>query len=279
MDFQLTPLQEELRDTTRKLCAGRFPIAASHARAGRLDAESWSELADAGVFTLRRPEDTGGLGLGVTDAAVVFDELGRGLVPGPLVWTHLAAGVVGGVVGGVERPTPAEPVIVEHLGDLDTLVVIDEEGVWAVEPRSLTARPLPPLDPLTPVWAVDLLPTGDRVAPADTAAVWRLEGAALAAAQLAGVASGVCDLTVAYTRERRQFGRPVGSFQAVKHALADMLVRAESAPACRRTRVRRTSTNPSCRTWCGRSRRPSWSRVTPPARTARRPSSSTAAWA
>ena len=230
MDFQLTALQEELRDTTRKLCAGRFPVAASRAAGGRVDAGSWAELADAGVFDLRRPEESGGLGLGTTDAAVVFDELGRGLVPGPLVWTHLAAGLLpAGTVGGIERPAGAEPVLVEYLGDLDALVVLDAEGVWAVDPHPLAAHPLAPLDPLTPVWTVAELPTGDRVGSADDASRWRLEGAALTAALLAGVAAGACELTVAYARERRQFGRPVGSFQAVKHALADMLVRAETA--------------------------------------------------
>ncbi|HVM64245.1 MAG TPA: acyl-CoA dehydrogenase family protein [Acidimicrobiales bacterium] len=232
MDFQLTALQEELRDTTRKLCAGRFPVAASRASGGRVDAAAWRDLGEAGVFTLRLPEERAGLGLGCTDAAVVFEELGRALVPGPLVWTEVTAawGVVperaAGVVGGVERATPAT---VEHLGDLDVLVVLDDEGAWAVDPTAVGASELPPFDPLTPVWRVDTLPRGERVAPSAAARRARLEGATLAAAQLAGLASGVCELTVAYTRQRHQFGRPVGSFQAVKHALADMLVRAEMA--------------------------------------------------
>jgi alkylation response protein AidB-like acyl-CoA dehydrogenase len=232
MDFQLTALQEELRETTRKLCAGRLPIAAARAAGGRVDRAGWGELDAAGVFSLRIAEDHGGLGLGMTDAAVVFDELGRGLVPGPLVWTHIAAGLdLGGasVVGGLERPVPGAPVVVEHLGDLDALLVIDADGVWALDPHALAARPLQPFDPLTPVWEVDSLPRGDAVATAEQSARLSAEGAVLTAAQLAGVASGVCDLTVAYAKERRQFGRPIGSFQAVKHALADMLVRAEMA--------------------------------------------------
>jgi alkylation response protein AidB-like acyl-CoA dehydrogenase len=230
VDFQLTALQEELRDTTRKLCTGRFPVAASRAAGGRVDSAGWIELVDAGVFDLRRSEDAGGLGLGTTDAAVVFEELGRGLVPGPLVWSHLAAGILpAAVVGGIERPPAGAPVLVEHLGDLEALVVLDGEGVWVVDPDLVAARPLAPFDPLTPVWALAGLPRGERVGSADEAARWRLDGAALTAAMLAGVAAGACESTVAYARERRQFGRPVGSFQAVKHALADMLVRAEMA--------------------------------------------------
>ena len=227
MDFQLTPLQVELRETTRKLCAGRFPVAASRAAGGRIDAAAWDELVGAGVFALRLPEERGGLGLGYADAAVVFEELGRGLVPGPLAWSEVtAAWGMAGVVGGVERTAPA---LVEHLGDLDTLVVLDDEGAWAVDVGSLDAVELQPFDPLTPVWRVATLPRGERVAPSAAARHARVEGAALVAAQLAGVAGAVCDLTVSYARQRQQFGRPVGSFQAVKHALADMLVRAELA--------------------------------------------------
>ncbi len=232
MDFQLTALQEELRETTRKLCRGRLPIASARAAGGRVERAAWAELEAAGVFSLRLAEDLGGLGLAMTDAAVVFDELGRGLVPGPLVWTHIAAGLDLGdatVVGGLERPVPGAPVVVEHLGDLDALVVIDAEGVWALDPHAVVARPLQPFDPLTPVWEVDSLGRGDAVGGPEDGARLRAEGTALTAALLAGVASGVCDLTVAYAKERRQFGRPIGSFQAVKHALADMLVRAEMA--------------------------------------------------
>jgi alkylation response protein AidB-like acyl-CoA dehydrogenase len=79
------------------------------------------------------------------------------------------------------------------------------------------------------VGIVDELPRGEQIGGPDEAARWRLEGAAFVAAQLAGMAEALTDLTVAYTRERRQFGRPVGSFQAIKHLLADMLVRSELA--------------------------------------------------
>ena len=88
-----------------------------------------------------------------------------------------------------------------------------------------------PLDPLSPAHVVAELPAGERLARHPTAARWQLEGNALAAAQLSGIASAVTDLSVAYAKERRQFDRPIGSFQAVKHILADMLVRAEVARA------------------------------------------------
>lgn len=222
MDFQLTGDQEDVRGALRKLCSGRMPVS-SLRLAGGLDRSGWTELADFGVFA---PSTA-------ADAAVMFEELGRALVPGPLVWTHLAGDLgVGDVVGGLEgvERRAGGSALVEHLPDLDALVVLDGEGIRVVDPRALDGVPLdPPLDPLTPVWAVDRLPDGEVVGTAADATRWRLRGAMLAAAQLAGMAEALTELSVAYTRERRQFGRPVGSFQAVKHLLADMLVRSELA--------------------------------------------------
>jgi alkylation response protein AidB-like acyl-CoA dehydrogenase len=221
VDFQLTADEAEFRGATRKLCAGRMPISRLRELEGHgLDRGIWGDLADFGVFTLRT-----GAGLGAREAALVFEELGRGLVPGPLAWTYLADGLgLGDIVGGVERG--AGPLLVEHLDSLDALLVLDGDDVYACS--GVIGTPVAkPLDPLTPVWVVDALPLGEKIS--SDAARWRLEGAALVAAQLAGMAEALTELTVAYTAERRQFGRPVGSFQALKHMMADMLVRSELA--------------------------------------------------
>ena len=95
------------------------------------DRALWDELAEMGVFALRVSEEEGGIGLGFADAVLVFTELGRRLVPGPLVWTHLAAGKIDGaatgqtVVGGVDLigPNP-DPIVVEYLESLDVLLVL-----------------------------------------------------------------------------------------------------------------------------------------------------------
>ncbi len=225
MDFQLTGDQTDIRDGIRKLCEGRFPISWVRTLEGTgFDPAMWSSLSETGVFALRES------GFGVTEAALVFEELGRGLIPGPTIWTHLAAGLGGidaTVVGGVARTDG--PVIVEHLDALDALLVVDDDGVWRVDPASLAGDRGEALDPMTPVSIVGSRPQGDRVAGPEDAAALTREGAVLAAAQLAGIAAALVDLTVAYTKERRQFGRPVGSFQALKHVMADMLTRAEMA--------------------------------------------------
>jgi alkylation response protein AidB-like acyl-CoA dehydrogenase len=229
--FALTDDQEALRDGVRALCTGRFPMGDVRAMAshpGAVDPGRWKELADAGVFALRTPD----VGLGAADAVLVFEELGRALVPGPLVATHLAAGVVDGdVVGAIERPPAGAPAVIEHFDALDALAVVDDDGVWVIDPATLDAAAVDPsLDPLTPVHRVDVLLRGEHVAGAD-AAMWRRDGALLTAALQVGVAEALGDLAVAYAKERRQFGKAIGAFQAVKHLCADMLVRSEVARA------------------------------------------------
>ena len=230
MDFELTPDQVDLRDGIRTLLEGRFPMATvrSLEQSGGVTPHLWAALADAGVFTMRLPEADGGVGLGMAEAVLVFEELGRFLVPGPLVATELARG--NGVVGVVDRD--AAPVVVEHGDALDRLFVIDDDGVWIVEPKTLQASPVDrPLDPLTPLWTVSALPAGERAGDRQAALRWRRDGAVLTAALQVGIASALTEMAVTYANERTQFGRPIGGFQAVKHMLADMLVRAEVARA------------------------------------------------
>ena len=243
MDFELTEDQEALQQAVRRLCAGTYPMATVRSLEAHRGVERglWRRLADAGVFSLHLPEAAGGAGLGSCESVLVFEELGRALVPGPLLWTHLAAPIADGaavgdlVVGGIERPGSGagdSSALVEHLEALDRLLVVDDEGVWEVDPEGVRGEPIAhPLDPLTPLHVVSQLPTGARVAGPETANEWRLEGATLAAALLLGMAGAVVDMAVSYAKERQQFERPIGSFQAVKHLLADMLVRAEVARA------------------------------------------------
>jgi alkylation response protein AidB-like acyl-CoA dehydrogenase len=241
MDFQLSEDQEALQEGIRSFCEGRFPVE----RFGELeerdafDASLWAELAEMGVFGLRVPSEEGGVGLGAADAVLVFAELGRRLLPGPIFWSHLAAGLVEGaatgqvVVGGLDRMgKSAGPVLVTHYKSLDSLLVLRPEGVDLIEAGALDGRAISePLDPLTPVHHVESLPEGERVGGPELASRLRLEGAALAAAQLLGIAEVTTELALAYAKEREQFGRPIGSFQAVKHILADMFVRQEVARA------------------------------------------------
>lgn len=226
MDFELTADQQALQEGVRKLCEGTFPIAAVREGFSR---QGWRALADTGVFALRLPEADGGVGLGMAEAVLVFEELGRACVPGPLAGTHLAAGIAAEeVVTVVERGAP----VVDHLDAAGAVLVLDGDGVWRVDPSELDATPVEqPLDFLTPMARVASWPAGERVAGPEVAARWRIEGAVLVAALQLGLSIAACELAVAYAKERQQFGKPIGAFQAVKHLCADMLVAAEVARA------------------------------------------------
>jgi alkylation response protein AidB-like acyl-CoA dehydrogenase len=233
MDFELSEDQEALAEGVAALCEGRFDIGTIRAMTDAgLDRGRWSELADTGVFALTLPEVDGGVGMGWAEAVVVFEQLGRTLVPGPLVATTLAAGLVGGaadgstVVTSVERSTG--PQNLEHVAWADVVVIVDDNGLWTVPAAALggvDARQ--PLDPLTPIRRVESLPAGVQVGEAAAAAAWRLRGALLTGALQLGIAIGATDLAVSYAKEREQFGKPIGAFQAVKHRCADMITRVE----------------------------------------------------
>lgn len=238
MDFELTDDQVSLQEGIRSFCEGRFPmdIVRSLADVGGVDRERWAELGSMGVFSLRLPEADGGVGLGWADSALAFEELGRALVPGPLVWSQLAADVIEGaadgseIVGGVDRWDQSG--LVEHLGALDELVVIDDAGLWRVDASTVEGRLLEyPLDPLVPVSLVETIPAGEQIGDVVDAERWRTGGALLTSAYLLGIAEGCTDLAVAYAKDREQFDRPIGSFQAIKHLLADNVVRIEVARA------------------------------------------------
>ncbi len=240
MDFRVTEDQQALQEGIRSFCEGRVPFESLVAlEKAPLDRELFAELAEMGVFSLRLPEAEGGVGLGMAEAALVFAELGRRLVPGPLVWTHLAAGLIDGaadgsvVVGGLDRTRPSsEPILVEYLDGLDVLLVLEPDGVRRIEAKALEGEPVAtPLDPLTPLAHVAELPEGERIGDADLSRRLVREGAVLASALLFGMAEATQEYATAYAKQREQFDRIIGGFQAIKHILADAYVRQEQARA------------------------------------------------
>ncbi len=241
MDFQLTEDQKALREGLRSFCEGRVPAdqLPELEKSGGIDRSLWSELAEMGVFSLRVQEADGGVGLGSADGVIVFCELGRRLIPGPIVWTHLAATLAPGaatgdcIVGGVDLAGgDTNVVLVEQLESIDKLLVLKPEGLFLIDGSEVSGDPVPtPLDPLTPVHEVTNLPAGEQVGGPSDAARLRLEGAALISGQQLGIAEATLELANEYAKGREQFGQVIGAFQAVKHMLADMFVRQEVARA------------------------------------------------
>jgi alkylation response protein AidB-like acyl-CoA dehydrogenase len=215
MDLELNDDHAALRDGIVARLSAR--VNGDRVRAG-FDRALFDELAGAGVFSLRAD------GYTWADTVVVFEQLGRFCVPGPLVGSLLAGD---GTVTAITTRT--RPAWIEHASLLDALLVLDDDGLWRVAPDALDGDESPwPLDPASPVTRVDELPQGEWVSDAvDT----RRAGAVLTAALQVGLADRLTEMSVAYAKERVQFDRPIGGFQAVKHILADMVTRAEIARA------------------------------------------------
>jgi alkylation response protein AidB-like acyl-CoA dehydrogenase len=243
VDFEPSDDQAALQEELRRFLTSRITPESRRAVfdvPGAVDRGLWGELGTMGVFGLRLPESVaGGVGLGLAEGVIVFEELGRVAAPGPLVATHVAAGLVDGAAGGSAvvglLPALPGPVLVEHLDALDVLLVISDDGVDSVDAAALRASAGEalerPLDPLTPVHLLAALPSGSRIADAAAAERLQIEGALLSAAMQVGLGQAAVELGTAYAKERTQFDRPIGSFQAVKHLLADAQVAIEIARA------------------------------------------------
>ena len=221
MDLDLSADQIALRDGIAALLEGRFGM--DRVRAG-FDRAMFAELADAGVFSLRAD------GFSWADCTIVFEQLGRFCVPGPLVASLLFES--GRIVGFVDEPDHGidEYLWVEYLDVMEDLVVGSADAIRHVDPTTLVGEPSSwPLDPLTPVARVRALPPGTAI-DADVVEL-RRRGAVLTAALQLGLADRCTELAVDYAKERVQFDRPIAGFQAIKHLCADMLVRTEVARA------------------------------------------------
>ncbi|MGV9561008.1 acyl-CoA dehydrogenase family protein [Streptomyces sp. NPDC003480] len=215
MRFQLTDDQRALRAGVRALLAARFgrdALRAAVARPGVLDRALWRALGEAGLFALRLPEAARGVGLGLPEAVLAFEEVGRALLPGPLVATHLAAGEVPGAASGETVVTEVSGGLVEWLAQADV-----------VRGDATDALPVRSVDPLTPLHRVGPARDAAPVAAPDPVAVL------LTAAEQLGGAARTCELAVDHARTRQQFGRPIGAFQAVQRLCARSLVRVETA--------------------------------------------------
>ncbi|UUN26326.1 acyl-CoA dehydrogenase family protein [Streptomyces sp. FIT100] len=203
----------------------------------------WSRLAAAGVFALAVPEAYEGVGPLPVELALAFVELGRHAVPGPVVETAAAAVLVAEL---------GDPVLAKRLlpaiaaGDLLVSLCLPAAGPYALDAdaadcvlvadRHLRIAPghgpvRASADPARRLAVPDdggeVPATGPRVA---AAAARAADWARLAsAAQAVGVGLALLERTVAYAAQRAQFGAPIGSFQAVKHRLADTLIALEFA--------------------------------------------------
>ncbi|MGV9773587.1 acyl-CoA dehydrogenase family protein [Streptosporangium sp. NPDC003464] len=231
MNSAFTDDQLALAAAVRQVLRVHCPAAA--VRDGRTAA--WPQLAGIGLFGLLVPAEHGGLGLGLVDAVLPFEEAGRAALPGPVAETAVAAPLLLAGDPVLDKLAAGSLRVSVRIGDQDyspdadlaDLLIVEREGVpYAVRPDTARLTPQPGVDRARRLFGVEFR-DGTRLragaAPAARAMTVTV------AAQLIGAARHLLDTTVGYARTRRQFGSPIGSFQAVKHQLAEVAIAVDFA--------------------------------------------------
>jgi alkylation response protein AidB-like acyl-CoA dehydrogenase len=235
MDFDLTEDQKEIKNVARELLAARAPMSKLReaAEAGQYDQALWTEIVELGWSGIAVDERFGGQGLGAVELAVLLEELGYACAATPFLSTAVAAAVIQATGTDEQRerwlPRLASGELTAGLGTPDlvadgdraaVVVLLDGDDARLVEePR---AEAIVTIDPTRRFARV--IGDGEPLAGGTVARV----NAAIAA-EVVGVCQRALEMTVEYVKDRKQFGVPVGSFQAVSHRCAQMLLQTESA--------------------------------------------------
>ena len=206
--------------------ADLLPLARLHA--SHADGEKiWSGLGDMGIFGICLPEDRGGSALGSVEETQIVVGLGRRLAsPGILAGiavAHVDPEFSGRRVAVAYRHGQRSLLVAGEATDL--VLLRSRDGATLHESASCRSRGLD--DRLWLAELREIEQIGDPVARMDGSKLLRLR--LIDAAALMGIAAGALDMSVAYAQMRQQFGRPIGSFQAVKHHCANMAIAARSA--------------------------------------------------
>ncbi|WP_395691116.1 acyl-CoA dehydrogenase family protein [Nocardioides sp.] len=256
VDLLPDDVEQDLRASVRAVVDRHAPpdrVTALYDGHDDVTAPLWSAFVDLGLPGLLVPEDLGGAGASAREAAAVLEELGRAAAPSPYLTSSVVATTALHVAGDTEilpalasgeqtaallvRPASRSgaPALTTVGLPADVLLLPEDGALYAV--RGATVTPVSSLDMTRPLARVDLDGAERTLVASDaTAAVDRalLVGAGLLAAEQVGVARWCLETTVAYLKERRQFGRVVGGFQALKHRLADLYALVEQADAAAR---------------------------------------------
>ncbi len=198
--------------------------------------QAWERLcAEVGVTGLLIAARFGGAGAGMPEACVVLEELGRVLSPAPMLSTVIATQALL-ATGNEEACTRLLPQIADGTrtpaliwGDYvfqgDLFFLVDDGRLYEAQ---AVATPLPTMDHTRRLVTVQVRQRGDLLGPFDEDRLRDFACVALAAEQV-GAAEQALELTVEYTKTRVQFGRKIGSFQALQHRLADLHVLVQTA--------------------------------------------------
>jgi alkylation response protein AidB-like acyl-CoA dehydrogenase len=236
MDFDLTPDQKEIKRVARELLAARSPLQAvrAAATAGAYEPALWRELCELGWPGIAVAEEHGGQELGIVELCVLLEELGYACAATPFLSTATVAAAIQaagsdaqrarwlpGLAGGEQTAGLGTRELAADAPGAAVVLVLDGDRAELV--AGATVEPVATIDPTRRFGRVEggqAEPLGEPAADLVRAAI---------AAEVVGVAQRALDMTLDYVKERRQFGTPVGAFQAVGHRCAEMLLHTESA--------------------------------------------------
>lgn len=245
MEFDFTEDQHEIKRTARDLLAKRSTAerVRTAAESATYEESLWTELIELGWPGVAISEDHGGGGLGVLELATLLEESGYALANSPLLATaacglaiqeagsdeqkgqwlpKLASGEITGSFGIEGQTFPDAP-------DSDVIVVVaaDRASATVVATDDADVSEVITIDPTRRYGTVGLAEGGDSM-PGNASAALSL-ATIITSAELVGVCARALEMTVEYVKDRKQFGHPVGSFQAVQHRAAQMLLHTEGA--------------------------------------------------
>jgi alkylation response protein AidB-like acyl-CoA dehydrogenase len=245
MDFGFNDEQQEIQRTAREFLSARFPpekvreVAESRAH----DEGMWSEICELGWPGIAIDEAYGGQGLGMVELVILCEELGYACAPTPFL-SNAAAGLIvlaagtgeqregwlpgmaSGEARGAAAFTPDEAAIVPDAEGAAVIVLPEGDAATLVQASGAQVEPLELIDS-TRSYARVSTSSGDSLPGDLDAGLARV--AVAVAAELTGLAQRAMEMAVDYAKEREQFGRPIGSYQAVSHRCAQMLLDTEEA--------------------------------------------------
>jgi alkylation response protein AidB-like acyl-CoA dehydrogenase len=248
MDFGLTDDQRDIQRTARDLLSERArpERVREHAEAGRADEALWRELCELGWPGITVSEEHGGQGLGSIELSILCEELGRSLAPVPLLPSAMAATVIehagspdqrdrwlpalatGETTGALGLAVDGTAELVIGGADAQVIVLVEDGGTGRVlTPEQAEVSPLASIDPTRSAARVSARWDGEELSGEVSAGIDRALVAV--SSELVGVCERALEMTVAYVKERRQYGVPVGGYQAVSHRCAQMLLETEMA--------------------------------------------------
>jgi alkylation response protein AidB-like acyl-CoA dehydrogenase len=242
MDFELSEDQRALGDAARDLLddhASPARVRAAVETRSGFDAELWAAMLEQGWLAVEQSESAGGMGWGFVEVAVLLEVIGLHAAPAPYASTVLALAALrgtewedrlaNGAVGAVAWSDGRDRLLVPYASIADVAVVVEGDGLTV---HDLTSGERPRPEPAMDVtrclgWLRADRPGSTRIDDPDLATALLDRGAAAVCAEALGGAARVLDMTVEHATTRVQFDQPIGSFQAVKHRCADMLVDVE----------------------------------------------------